>query len=99
MIEADFAEFIDDDERARRGIAEQAVQEARFSGAKKTCDTRQRERRGRLPSMGCFLVLYNRRPRGRKNRIKSIALRAFLVFCFLSFPLESRVLRADAVWP
>ena len=63
MIEADFAEFIDDDERARgRGIAEQAVQDARFSGAKKTCDNRQRERRGRLPSMGCFLVLYHRRP-------------------------------------
>ena len=45
MIEADFAEFIDDDERARgRGIAEQTVQEARFSGAKKTGDNRGKAR-------------------------------------------------------
>ena len=48
MIEADFAEFVDDDQSTgERRIAQQGVQETGFAGPQKTGDDGQREGRGR----------------------------------------------------
>ena len=67
MIEANFAEFVDDDQSTgERRIAQQGVQETGFAGPKKTGDDGQRERRGRP-----FLPRGHRRRHGAQAVIKS----------------------------
>src|SRR5579875_56768 len=83
MIKAGFTEFVDDDECARSGrIAQQAIEEARFSSTEKTRDDRQRERRGRVFSKLCIPPCAHCRGSSRNGTHCLACFSGFLLFVF-----------------